>query len=821
MRPRRADNKHGDITVKFLPRANHRVLALTAAVGAALPVLAQQPGESQAEKEQLETVVVTVQKRSESLSKTPVAVSSFSGKQREETGVLTVADLTNVTPGLSYSTSQDKVYIRGVGRQTNTVGTDPGVAVYTDGFYAPSTVSAAGSPLFIERVEIMRGPQGTLYGRNSIGGAVNVIASPATKKPYAEFRGSLDNFGRKEARASVSGPLTESIQARFNAERIKQTDGYYQNIAGGPDEGGVVNNSYVEGILQGQFEDFDFFLRYGRLERDERGRYSATLGNYDTTSPTIPLGMNPTFGSTVANPANNDIRKFNANTPTSTKLKDHQLLVANATVYFDGFDLKYVGGYHQYVFDQIQDYDNSAVVSYQYRPNGASVPMTMGVDYRRRYIEDRSYFSHELNLVSTKAGPLRWIGGLFFLHEDFNQPVTIDQPSAPEVAAPFYASPFRPAPANPDRLLYDSQARQKSDSYAVFGQVDYDITKTLRATAGLRWSKDVKNATESLHGVIYNPTLGPGVGFYCQANQCTGLAYDYRNDSRSLSGKWSAESGTAGLQWTPDRENMAYAKYRRGFKSGGFNIGSIAPVSQVDSETVDAFEVGYKREVARTFWVNTAVFDYSYRNMQVPLLVLPAGSSSARTDLINLDKVRSQGVEIEANWQAAQGLNLFATYAWLDTKIVNGCCYVNPLDPQALLPGARPVGAATGGARAQDVSGNTLPVAAKHKVSLTPAYRFAAFGGQMLVAGTYAWRSAIKAGIFEDGIARAPSFGQLDGRISFTNGSGKVTVAAFARNMLDKLGYEAVGAAATAAGVATTYSLTPPRTYGLELQVRY
>jgi iron complex outermembrane receptor protein len=125
----------------------------------------------------VDEVIVTAEKRSESLQDVPVAVSAYTAETRQLIGISTIQDLANFTPGLSFSGSQDRVFIRGVGRQTNTNGSDPGVATYTDGVYDASTRSVSASDFFVERVEILRGPQGTLYGRNSIGGAINAIAN--------------------------------------------------------------------------------------------------------------------------------------------------------------------------------------------------------------------------------------------------------------------------------------------------------------------------------------------------------------------------------------------------------------------------------------------------------------------------------------------------------------------------------------------------------------------------------------------------------------------------------------------------------------------
>src|SRR4026207_2131502 len=156
---------------KLLTCAVSGVLGLSASAA-----LAQETGRSTSV---LEEIIVTAQKRSQGLQEVPVAVSAFTSETRDLLGVHTIADLTDFTPGLSYATTLDRMSLRGVGRLTNNYGSDPGIATYSDGFYTASNAEAGKRPMFTERIEVLRGPQGTLYGRNSIGGALNIISRQA------------------------------------------------------------------------------------------------------------------------------------------------------------------------------------------------------------------------------------------------------------------------------------------------------------------------------------------------------------------------------------------------------------------------------------------------------------------------------------------------------------------------------------------------------------------------------------------------------------------------------------------------------------------
>ncbi|MGH8177060.1 MAG: TonB-dependent receptor plug domain-containing protein, partial [Steroidobacter sp.] len=182
----------------------------------------------------LEEVIVTAQKRDQNLQDIPVAVTAFTAETRELIGIETVQDMTIFTPGLTYNSSLDRLNLRGVGRYTNDFGSDPGVAVYNDGFYTSSTTSGSKSSLFNERVEVLRGPQGTLFGRNAVGGAMNIVAKRPTDTFQTEVRAGAGNYESWKVEGSVSGPINEYMRMRVAAGHYIQEEGYFRNMQGGP-----------------------------------------------------------------------------------------------------------------------------------------------------------------------------------------------------------------------------------------------------------------------------------------------------------------------------------------------------------------------------------------------------------------------------------------------------------------------------------------------------------------------------------------------------------------------------------------------------------
>src|SRR5258708_17819805 len=185
------------------------------------PAAAASPSEDTAIAE----IAVTAEKRNESLETVPVAISAYTSTTRDLLGIESIQDMTNFTPGLAYSTSLDRAFIRGVGRETNNLSTNPGVATYSDGVYNSSVVAAAGDSLFEDRIEVLRGPQGTLYGRNAIAGTINSISKRPTTDWTAEVRANFGTYGLHNFEGIISGPISDTMRFKFGGYRNTQNRG--------------------------------------------------------------------------------------------------------------------------------------------------------------------------------------------------------------------------------------------------------------------------------------------------------------------------------------------------------------------------------------------------------------------------------------------------------------------------------------------------------------------------------------------------------------------------------------------------------------------
>ena len=344
------------------------------------------------------------------------------------------------------------------------------------------------------------------------------------------------------------------------------------------------------------------------------------------------------------------------------------------------------------------------------------------------------------------------------------------------------------------------------DSYAAFVQVDYDITDTLTLTGGIRYTVDEKSGTDSARYVSRTnttTTILAAAGIPAAVGQ--GIAVDFTTFvicggptiasclpnplyanvrelsggglTRNLSGDYDAWSGTLGLQWQPDGDTNAYARYSRGYKSGGWQASSgLAPFPYADPEYVDNFELGLKKNVGRRFQLNSALFYADYKGFQAPLtVVLNPTTGSTGSQFLNLDAV-SWGLEMEAQWAPIDQLQIFASYSYLNTELKSGCCFVDTADLGALQAGARPTGVVLpNGSRPQTLVGNRLPLTPENKFNLGLNYTIEFAKGDLILGGTYTFTDEQQAVVFAQPGFRSPSNEVVDFRALWKDADNRYT----------------------------------------------
>lgn len=791
----------------------------------------------------LEEVIVTAQKRSENLQDIPVAVTAFTADMRDLIGVETVQDMTLFTPGLTYNSSLDRLNLRGVGRYTNDFGSDPGVAVYNDGFYTSSTTSGSKSSMFNERVEVLRGPQGTLFGRNAVGGAMNIVSRRPTDVFEAELRAGVGNYDSWKAEGTASGPINDYMRLRVSAGNYIQEKGYFHNMQGGPGEGGVEDRQDYDVSVEVDIgEKVDLFMRWYRGVWDLSGRSTASQAPYDyyreaivpggraSLVPTASLGPSATFNAgdnlipavqqyTEQLPGN-DRRLYNTNIPSRQTLTGSDTYIMHLTWHAGWADVKYIGGYSDYVYNSITDYDRAARDFYDYIPPASAVnPPTPSARTVRiwghsatAYKEIKEYYSNEINITSTHDGPLQWIFGLYQFHEDSEQPSGVLNAMQPELRAPFGSAP------NPEGWYYYADGVLDMDSYAAFTQFDWQFTDSLKAVIGARYSEDEKKGYEHHRQIFWNPTNLTAFGTVSPAVQIL-------NVERNVENKWSGWSGTAGIDWTISDDLMSYAKYSRGWKGGAFSLGTIAADYEVEPETLNAYEIGVKFG-SDTLVTNVAAFYYDYKNLQSPISVVQETGPNVNL-YTNLD-AESMGFEVETTWQVFDPLTLMLSYAYIDAEFKSGCGVSDNLDLLAQHPDAVPCGPprlnsnGTVLSQGQALEGNKLPAQPENKVAFNANYRIDFSIGSLNLSGTYAWRDEVQSGLFTREYRMAPAFDQVDLRATWTDVKERYEVILYGRNVTDEYGLDGVTADRQDDGtILQTWSLTPPRTYGVEFQYRF
>jgi iron complex outermembrane receptor protein len=571
-------------------------LGLVAAL-AASGALAQQTEETQ----QVERVLITAERRVATLDTTPAAVTALAGRQLAEQGQSGLADITALSPNTSFTTGQGaaQLFIRGIGNVFILAGGDPGVALYSDGAYVSDQTSSNLGLFDTERVELLRGPQGALYGRNATGGAVNMIsaAPSATFKAQADL--VLGNHGRRDSEGFITGGLgSDALRGRLSYQ-VKRLDGYTRNpLPGGPARLDDLDSRAVRGQLAadvgngGQLR----FIASTQRERDN-GPSMAVLEDPVMVS-TLLYGATPERDPRVvkSQAAHNRVDLDTAQVLLDLPL-GKQTLSVNAS-------------WRRSAVDRFWDADATEgdVATSDFKTSST----------------DRSI---DVHLSSDEDAPLQWIAGLTHLAFNQRQDVAINTQVPLGFIVP--GAPMTVAMPGGVNFLVGGQVRTRST--AAYLDLRYRLAPGWTLLAGLRHNRDKKNADE------YQDTAAFGL-----------------SGTASPHDAWSSTPGSLGVEWQPDKESLAYAKVSRGFKSGAVNLGALQP-QLVKPETVTGIELGYKTSfLERRGVFSAALFSNDYQDMQVSQV------GEATVLLTNASKAKIDGLELETAVRAAQDLTLTA-----------------------------------------------------------------------------------------------------------------------------------------------------------------
>ncbi|WP_286750842.1 MULTISPECIES: TonB-dependent receptor [unclassified Sphingopyxis] len=616
------------------------LLAASALAGPAAAFAQEAPAESQGG---LDDIIVTAQKRAEGLSDVPISISAVSGKQVESYGQTNLEQISSSVPNLKITQTAiaNRIAIRGIASGDNK-GFEQSVAMFVDGVYYGRDQLSRLPLVDMERVEVLRGPQPTLFGKNAIAGAVNIT----TRSPTDEFEGTVSGlyeFNHKELQLTgvLSGPLSDGIEARVVGYH-RSMDGYFYNQKLKRNEPNV-DEYYVRGKVEfdkGGPLAAELKLEYAdfAMKGQPRDVFGA-VGNYNA------VFQGPFFVSTVPDYVREDNgyesrnKVFGATLNADLEIGEHTLTSVTSLL----------------------DYKTREIVDVDF----SGISFLDGTNLR----EDYRQFSQELRLTSPGGEAFNYIGGVYYQHAKLDvQDFTLFNPTFLGLGAPFNAL---------GDTRNDRDYSQTSDLISAFAQGELSLTDQLRVTAGARFNHEKKSGRRSL-AIVQGPLSTAPAAVVAAVFRALNI------EAHSIAGKLSEDSFNpmVNVQFDATDDLMLYASYARGTKAGGFDIRSNSlPTSttvakpgafEFQDESADNFEAGLKYK-GRDVAFNLSFYRTKYKDLQVNIF-----DGTLNFNVRNAAAARTQGIEADFRAALAEGLTISGAIAYLDFKFTNftdGQCY--------------------------------------------------------------------------------------------------------------------------------------------------
>ena len=570
----------------------------------------------------LEEIVVTAQKREQTAQDVPISMSAFTGDRARELGIDSTLDLALYTPGLTMGQNSGDgdfpfISLRGVSQRDFSDINESPSAVYIDEFYKANLIGLDQQIFDIERVEILRGPQGTLYGRNATGGLIHYV----TAKPSREAEGfanvSFGEYNRFKLEGAVGGPLGDSASGRISFLQ-HQYDGWVANSDPSNDDGNALNNTAVRAQLLFEPSDdlsINLMLQQSANDNDAGNMFShVSADDPPPTFKAIPNIGNPGYAGFIE-PTPDDPRDTHSN--RDIYLETQQLTgIARIAWSGDNMDFVSITGFEDTSKDASFDSDGTPFErGTEVHPNGSQV-------------------SQEFRIAGG-SDQLQWLAGLYFINYDIDG---FQQRCRPGFAGG--------CSVNRAPVVYELM----TSSQALFGNIDYQFSDVLGVTVGLRLTQEEKdyNLDNQDTGVVFNSTTVGDLANLDESN----ADYNLR------------------LNWTPSDGTLAYAGISRGHKAGLFNLGFTAragaiPGIPVDAETLNSVEAGFKSSFNNdTLRLNGAAFIYNYDDSQA----FQFDGTTLSAQAFNSD-AEITGLELELSASPSEGFDLFATATSLDATL--------------------------------------------------------------------------------------------------------------------------------------------------------
>jgi iron complex outermembrane receptor protein len=745
---------------------------------------------------EVEAIVVTAQRRQESAQDVPVSVTAISAEQIAKTFSHNLADFTRTAPNFtiegvgSVSRSSAVVYSRGIGF-SGIDAVEPPVAVSIDGLFYAVNVGTLLNTYDARQIEVLQGPQGTLFGRNTTGGVIQIVTNDPTHEYEVSGKLRVGNYGRVDSNITVNLPITDTLAARVSMN-MQKSDGFFTNNFVSPVTGQRSGDTSAGG-------DDSRAIR-GKLRWTPTDDLSVQLTAWYTKQrQDVPVGQNgngPTdalFSRGLAGPNSpvngrpgigypggpTDPFTVNRDTDGADNLDQKAFILDSRYHTPYGFDVTTISGYLKYRSLQIADFDATDL-------NYFTSLLHAG----------RSQISQEIRLQSSDAeSPLQWQGGVFFFTTRWhNYQTNILGPS-------FFANTNATTPVVNQNLA----AATYESNYAGFGQVDYRILPQLVVTAGARYTHEKKRITDWPVLASLNPPYGAGI---------------------SNEHSWDDVTWRVAARYEVNDDLMVYASYSTGQKAGGFSTTATtqSQLTPYEPETAKAFEAGVRSEwLDRRLRVNVTAFNNKYSDLQVGAFRPVVGGSGQQSFIANSAFERARGVEVQATALPIPGLELNASVGYLHaryTSFVSALSYNFPghvCNGLTAGPGSPPI--------EQDHSDPNTPCylvpprAPKFTAKFQAAYDFDLKGYGTLTPHA-AWSYE---GKHFTNLTNAPqgfqgAYAIVDADLTYEDPKAQWRVSLYAKNLTNKTH---LINANPIAGLFNANYYADPKTYGVELAVKF
>ena len=625
----------------------------------------------------LDEIVVTAQKRAQSLQDVPVSVAAVDAEKISDAGIVDLQGLSEFVPNFSINETgiSTTITVRGISSGINS-GFEQSVGMYNDGIFYGRDQLARIPMLDMERVEVLRGPQGILFGKNSIAGAVSQI----TAKPTDDFEGSITGLyepdhGEQDLRMVLSGPLSESVSGRI-AILDRSLDGYIKNTLTNKDE-----QQEDERLIRAS-------LRWD-INEDITANFKTSRATFDTVGRNLEIvkdiGHLSVLNALQTVQVEGDLNRSGSMNPSSSdnEVNNHTL---SLDWQLDGLTFTSVTGFVDYEFDELCDCDFT----------GAEI-------FNATRDEKYSQFSQEFRFASELGNTIDYIGGLFYQKTDLDYKDVIAFPDS-SIMQTVFALPDAKGGTAGKRALKDlvngsSTQRifdQDGDLWAIFAQATWNIADNLRLTAGGRYIDEDKEAKRIQTHKKNTKAIGLGATGTTYTNALYGA---FLIEPHEVGGKLDDESFTPliSMQWDADDQTMLYATWTKGYKSGGFDARSNShPDASVKNaqkdgkdfegawqfkpEEVNSFELGSKMALADgAAELNLAFYLMEYSDLQVSQFDGVLGFN-----VTNAGEATVQGLEADGRWAVSDNVTLTGSAAFLDftyDKFPDSQCYFGQDDP--------------------------------------------------------------------------------------------------------------------------------------------